>query len=51
MLGLQPRPTVIEAIVYVAFAVPLLLYVLWPSSWKLAFRRRSEASMAFEQAT
>lgn len=51
MLGLQPKPTVIEAIAYVAFAVPMLLYVLWPSSWKLAFRRRSESSMAFEQAT
>jgi high-affinity iron transporter len=51
MLGLQPKPTVIEALAYVAFAIPMLLYVLWPSSWKLAFRRRSTSSMAFEQAT
>jgi high-affinity iron transporter len=51
MLGLQPKPTVVEAVVYVAFAVPMLLYVLWPSSWKFAFRRRSSSSMALEQAT
>lgn len=30
MLGLQPQPVVIEAIVYVAYAVPMALYVLWP---------------------
>jgi high-affinity iron transporter len=31
MLGLQPRPTVIEAVAYVAYAVPVLAYVLWPA--------------------
>src|SRR4051812_38937625 len=31
MLGLQPQPTVIEAVGYVASAVPMALYVLWPS--------------------
>src|SRR4051794_34719633 len=31
MLGLQPQPAVIEAIGYVAYAVPMALYVLWPS--------------------
>ena len=30
MLGLQPRPVTIEAILYVAYAVPMALYVLWP---------------------
>src|SRR4051794_23949339 len=30
MLGLQPSPTVIEAIVYLGYAVPMALYVLWP---------------------
>jgi high-affinity iron transporter len=30
MLGLQPQPTVIEALVYLAYAVPMALYVLWP---------------------
>ena len=30
MLGLQPAPTVGEALVYVLYAVPMALYVLWP---------------------
>jgi high-affinity iron transporter len=30
MLGLQPSPTVGEALVYVLYAVPMTLYVLWP---------------------
>jgi high-affinity iron transporter len=30
MLGLQPQPTVIEALVYLAYAVPMALYVVWP---------------------
>jgi high-affinity iron transporter len=35
MLGLQPLPTVIEASVYVLYAVPMALYVLWPQSLRL----------------
>jgi high-affinity iron transporter len=31
MLGLQPQPTAIEAIVYLAYAVPMALYVVWPN--------------------
>jgi high-affinity iron transporter len=30
MLGLQPQPTVIEVIVYLAYAVPMALFVIWP---------------------
>lgn len=30
MLGLQPRPTYIEAAAYLLYAVPMLVYVLWP---------------------
>ena len=30
MLGLQPQPAVAEAVVYVLYAVPMLVYVLWP---------------------
>jgi high-affinity iron transporter len=30
MLGLQPQPTMIEAVVYLAYAVPMALYVVWP---------------------
>ena len=31
MLGIQPFPTVVEVVVWVVYAVPLLTYVLWPS--------------------
>lgn len=30
MLGLQPRPTDIEVLVYLLYAVPMLAFVLWP---------------------
>ncbi|HEX3172879.1 MAG TPA: iron uptake transporter permease EfeU [Solirubrobacterales bacterium] len=30
MLGLQPQPTISEALVYVLYAVPMALYVIWP---------------------
>ena len=30
MLGLQPQPTEVEVIVYLLFAVPVGLYVIWP---------------------
>jgi high-affinity iron transporter len=42
MLGLQPRPTVGEAAVYLIYAVPMLVYVLWPVRPGLPLRRRSE---------
>ncbi|HET9184809.1 MAG TPA: iron uptake transporter permease EfeU [Solirubrobacterales bacterium] len=35
MLGLQPQPTVIEAALYLVYAVPMALYVLWPQSLRL----------------
>jgi high-affinity iron transporter len=39
MLGLQPQPTVGEALVYVLYALPMALYVLWPD--RLRPRRRA----------
>jgi len=39
MLGLQPSPTVIEVTVYLAYAVPMALYVLWPQGIR-PWRRR-----------
>ncbi len=39
MLGLQPSPTAIEAIVYLGFAVPMALYVLWPQGMRPRPRR------------
>jgi high-affinity iron transporter len=31
MLGIQPFPTVVEVVVWVVYAIPLLAYVLWPT--------------------
>jgi high-affinity iron transporter len=38
MLGLQPTPTVSEALVYLLYAIPMAAYVLWPQQIRL--RRR-----------
>ncbi|HEV7482544.1 MAG TPA: FTR1 family protein, partial [Solirubrobacterales bacterium] len=38
MLGLQPTPTQVEVAVYLLYALPMALYVLWPDR----FRRRRE---------
>jgi high-affinity iron transporter len=40
MLGLQPQPTIGEALLYVLYAVPMALYVLWPDRLR---PRRSRA--------
>jgi high-affinity iron transporter len=40
MLGLQPAPTVGETLVYALYAVPMVLYVLWPDRLRL---RRAQA--------
>jgi high-affinity iron transporter len=42
MLGLQPKPTVGEALAYAIYAIPMALYVLWPDRWRL--RRQTAAS-------
>jgi high-affinity iron transporter len=39
MLGLQPQPTVIEAALYLLYAVPMAIYVLWPNQLRLRGRR------------
>jgi high-affinity iron transporter len=38
MLGLQPHPTVGEVAIYLLFAVPMVLFVVWPDRWT---RRRT----------
>jgi high-affinity iron transporter len=47
MLGLQPQPTVGEALVYLLYAVPMTLYVLWPDR----LRRRRSAPASRQRAT
>ena len=42
MLGLQPSPTVGEAVAYFAYAIPMGLYVLWPGFSRLRPSGRSE---------
>jgi high-affinity iron transporter len=39
MLGLQPSPTQVEVVVYLAYAIPMVLFVVWPDSLRL--RRRA----------
>jgi high-affinity iron transporter len=39
MLGLQPSPTVGEAIAYLVYAIPMGIYVLWPQRSQPARRR------------
>ena len=41
VLGIQPFPTVVEGLVWVLYAVPLLVYVLWPQ--RRPVRRRPTA--------
>lgn len=46
MLGLQPSPTVIEATVYLAYAIPMALFVLWPQGmrpWRSREQLRSRS--------
>jgi high-affinity iron transporter len=51
MLGLQPNPTVIEAAVYLIYAVPMLLYVVWPDTlWPRGTRRLSSPRTAPAQS-
>jgi high-affinity iron transporter len=40
VLGLQPRPNVGETAAWLLFAVPMLLYVLWPDRWRGVRRAR-----------
>jgi high-affinity iron transporter len=44
MLGLQPTPTVIEAILYLGYAIPMAVYVLWPQGVRPSRRREQVRS-------
>jgi len=43
MLGLQPKPAVGETIGYLLYALPMLVYVLWPRGWRPRLRRSTGA--------
>ena len=42
MLGLRPAPTQIEAFVYLAYALPMALFVLWQRGRRTVRRRATE---------
>ncbi len=50
MLGLQPHPVTIEVIVYLAYAIPMALYVLWPERFRPGRRVRSPRKTAPAQS-
>lgn len=46
MLGLQPTPTAIEAILYLGYTIPMAAYVLWPQGMRPTRRRRERVRAA-----
>jgi high-affinity iron transporter len=48
MLGIQPKPVLAEVIAWFAAAIPLMLFVLWPSS---PSSRRSAAAAGSQKTT
>lgn len=50
MLGLQPEPTIAEALAYALYAVPMAAYVLWPDRWRLRPAKVRSAPGAAESA-
>jgi high-affinity iron transporter len=42
VLGIQPFPTVVEAVIWLVYAVPMLVHVLWPQRGQASRRRASE---------
>ena len=48
MLGIQPKPVLAEVIAWFAAAIPLMLFVLWPSS---PSSRRSPAAAGSQKTT
>jgi high-affinity iron transporter len=49
MLGLQPQPTEIEVLVYLLYAIPMGLYVVWPDRWRKTIRLRRQPVTATTQ--
>jgi high-affinity iron transporter len=49
MLGLQPQPTEIEVLVYLLYAIPMGLYVIWPDRWRRPIRLRRQPVTATTQ--
>jgi high-affinity iron transporter len=43
LFGFQPRPVTAEVIGYLVFAIPMAVYVLWPSNLRLRRERQPQA--------
>ncbi|HEY3832816.1 MAG TPA: iron uptake transporter permease EfeU [Acidimicrobiia bacterium] len=46
MLGIQPRPTVIEAVGWLVYLVPVGLFVAWPAGREVPLRRFARVALA-----
>ncbi len=51
MLGLQPQPTIGEALVYLLYAAPMALYVLWPDRLRVRRARVRRPQQAVAEGT
>jgi high-affinity iron transporter len=51
MLGLQPHPSVAQIVVYLAYGVPMGLYVLWPRGRSLRRARSQKAGTVGARTT
>jgi high-affinity iron transporter len=49
MLGLQPEPTEVEVLVYLLYAIPMGLYVVWPDRWRKTIQLRRQPVAATTQ--
>jgi high-affinity iron transporter len=50
VFGIQPRPTVLEGVVWVVYLVPMLVFVLWPQRRRSAPRPAASAAVAVPDA-
>ena len=51
VLGVQPQPVLGEVLGWLLYATPMLVYVLWPSSWRRRATFRSSAVAAGSSIT
>ncbi len=50
MLGLQPKPTIGETVIWLAYVVPMSIYVAWPHGWRLRRQRSGSPAISRQPA-